>query len=55
MFPPLSVESFGKMMQIQKVSKSGLQNLRKTVEVLAAREGLDAHKNAVSIRFKKPL
>ena len=55
MFPQLSVESFGKMMQIQKVSKSGLQNLRKTVEVLAAREGLDAHKNAVSIRFKKPL
>ena len=40
---------------IYLISKSGLQNLRKTVEVLAAREGLDAHKNAVSIRFKKPL
>jgi len=53
MFPPLSVESFGKMVQIQKVSKAGLQNLKDTVEVLAAREGLDAHKNAVSIRFKK--
>ncbi|OGG53280.1 histidinol dehydrogenase [Candidatus Kaiserbacteria bacterium RIFCSPHIGHO2_01_FULL_53_29] len=55
MFSPLSVESFGKMMQIQKVSASGIRNLRRTVEVLAEREGLDAHKNAVSIRFKKAL
>jgi len=55
MFSALSVESFGKKMQIQKVSKIGITKLRTTVEVLAAKEGLDAHKNAVSIRFKENL
>src|SRR3989338_2536825 len=51
MFSALSAESFGKKIQIQKVSKQGIRNLKNTVETLAAREGLDAHKNAVSIRF----
>jgi histidinol dehydrogenase len=55
MFPPLSVESFGKKMQIQRVTKDGIKKLRTTVEILAAREGLDAHKNAISIRFNKIL
>ena len=55
MFSPLSVESFGKKMQIQKVTKTGIQNLRATVETLALKEGLDAHKNAVSIRFSKTI
>lgn len=53
MFSALSVEDFGKKIQIQKVSKKGIKNLRTTVEVLASTEGLDAHKNAISIRFKK--
>ena len=55
MFSPISVESFGKKMQIQRVSKAGLRTLSKTVETLAEREGLDAHKNAVVIRYKKNL
>lgn len=55
MFSALSVESFGKKMQIQKVNKAGITKLRTTVEVLAVKEGLDAHKNAVSIRFKENL
>ena len=53
MFPALSVDSFGKKIQVQKVTKQGIIGLRKTVEVLAEREGLGAHKNAVSIRFKR--
>jgi len=53
MFSALSVESFGKKVQIQKVDKSGLESLIKTVETLATEEGLDAHKNAVSLRFLK--
>jgi len=53
MFSPLSLASFGKKMQIQKISKTGMKNLQTTVETLAEREGLDAHKNAISIRFKK--
>ncbi|MBU0577508.1 histidinol dehydrogenase [Patescibacteria group bacterium] len=52
MFPPLSTDSFGKMMQVQKVSKEGLRKLKETVETIAENEGLDAHKNAISIRFK---
>lgn len=51
MFAPLSVESFGKMVQIQKVSKRGIANLRTTVDTLADVEGLDAHKNSITIRF----
>jgi len=52
MFSPLSTECFGKMMQVQRVSREGIQNLRKTVETLAKSEGLDAHRAAVSIRFE---
>lgn len=51
MFSPLSCQSFGKMIQIQKVEKQGIKKLKKTVETLAFSEGLDAHANAVSIRF----
>ena len=54
-FSALSVESFGKKIQVQRVTKQGITALRKTVEVLAEREGLTAHKNAVSIRFKKTI
>ncbi len=53
MFSALSVESFGKKMQIQRVTKQGIAGLKETVETLAEREGLLAHKNAVSIRFTK--
>lgn len=53
MFSALSVESFGKKMQIQKVNRTGISKLKNTVETLAIREGLDAHKNAVSIRFNE--
>jgi len=51
MFPALSTESFGKMIQVQRVSKEGIKKLRFAVETLATAEGLDAHKNAVTVRF----
>ncbi|MDO8657757.1 MAG: histidinol dehydrogenase [Candidatus Levybacteria bacterium] len=52
-FPPLSVGSFGKMMEIQKVSsKNALKRIRDTIETLAEIEGLPAHKNSSSIRFQ---
>ncbi len=50
MFPPLSIESFGKMVQIQSVSKSGFDRLAKAVCRFADMEKLDAHKNSVTIR-----
>jgi len=51
MFGALSTESFGKMIQIQKVTREGIRRLRSTVTTLAESEGLEAHKNAVEIRF----
>lgn len=51
MFSPVSTASFGKMIQVQRVSRAGIGRLRKTVETLASAEGFDAHKYAVTIRF----
>ena len=48
----VSLDSFVKKITFQKLSKQGLQNIGNTIEVMAAAEGLDAHKNAVSIRLK---
>jgi histidinol dehydrogenase len=49
----VSVDSFVKKITLQKLSKEGLMNIGKAVEVMAEAEGLEAHKRAVSIR-KKP-
>lgn len=48
----VSLDSFVKKITFQKITKSGLQNLGKTIEVMAENEELIAHKNAVSIRLK---
>jgi len=50
MFSGLSVESFGKKIQVQKVSRSGWNNIKKAVTTIARAEGLDAHEKAVLIR-----
>ena len=44
--------SFQKSMTVQQLSATGLQNVGPSVEILAEKEGLHAHKNAVSIRLK---
>jgi histidinol dehydrogenase len=49
-FGPLGIESFGKWMQVQVVSRTGLSRLAPTVATLADVEGLDAHRRAVQIR-----
>ena len=48
----VNLDSFLKTITFQKISKNGLLNISKTVEVMAQAEGLQAHKNAVSIRVK---
>lgn len=48
----VNLDSFQKSITFQKISKEGLQNIGKSIEIMAAAEGLDAHKNAVSIRLK---
>ncbi|MGY0392453.1 histidinol dehydrogenase [Bizionia sp. KMM 8389] len=48
----VNLDSFLKALTFQKITKEGLQNIGKTIEVMAEAEGLQAHKNAVSIRLK---
>ncbi|WHF52577.1 histidinol dehydrogenase [Chryseobacterium gotjawalense] len=48
----VSLDSFVKKITIQEISKTGIQNIGKTIEIMAAAEGLMAHKNAVSLRLK---
>ena len=48
----VSLDSFVKKITFQNLSQEGLQNLGKTIEIMAEAEGLLAHKNAVSIRLK---
>jgi len=48
----VSVDSFVKKITFQNLSKKGLQNIGNTVMEMAGAEGLDAHKNAISIRLK---
>ncbi len=48
----VSLDSFVKKITFQKLNKDGLKNIGNAVELMAAAEGLDAHKNAVSIRLK---
>jgi len=47
----VSVDSFVKKITFQYISAKGIQNLGPTVEILAELEGLEAHKNAVSVRL----
>lgn len=48
----VSLDSFLKKMTYQKISPEGLKNIGPTVEIMAANELLEAHKNAVTIRLK---
>jgi histidinol dehydrogenase len=48
----VSLDSFLKKITFQKVGKVGLKNIGNIVEIMAEAEGLEAHKNAVSIRLK---
>src|SRR5690606_36893344 len=47
----VSVDSFIKKITFQHISPLGLTNIGPTVETLAAAEGLQAHKNAITIRL----
>jgi histidinol dehydrogenase len=48
----VSLDSFVKKITFQYLNKKGLNNIGASVEIMAAAEGLDAHKNAVTIRLK---
>ncbi|MDD4584057.1 MAG: histidinol dehydrogenase, partial [Eubacteriales bacterium] len=50
---PLGVYSFVKRMSYTYYSKEALEDARKDITEIAAKEGLYAHKNSIDIRFKK--
>jgi histidinol dehydrogenase len=47
----VNLDSFLKSITFQKISKEGLLNIGNTIELMADAEGLQAHKNAVTIRL----
>ncbi|SNR58248.1 histidinol dehydrogenase [Lutibacter agarilyticus] len=47
----VNLDSFLKSISFQKISEKGIQKIGETIEILAAAEGLDAHKNAVTLRL----
>ena len=49
----VNLDSFLKSITFQKISKEGIQTIGKSIELMAEAEGLQAHKNAVSIRLKR--
>ena len=48
----VNLDSFLKAISFQKISEKGIQTIGKAIEILAEAEGLDAHKNAVTLRLK---
>jgi histidinol dehydrogenase len=48
----VNLDSFTKAMTFQKISEKGIQNIGKAIEIMAEAEGLQAHKNAVTLRLK---
>lgn len=48
----VNLDSFMKSMTFQKISEAGIRRIGKTIEVMAEAEGLQAHKNAVTLRLR---
>jgi histidinol dehydrogenase len=47
----VNLDSFSKAITFQKISEQGIQNIGKSIEIMAEAEGLQAHKNAVTLRL----
>jgi histidinol dehydrogenase len=49
----VNLDSFMKSITFQKISEKGMLDLGETIEIMAEAEGLQAHKNAVSLRLNQ--
>jgi histidinol dehydrogenase len=54
MYSGVSLDTFQKKMTVQSLTKEGLQNVGPAVAHMAAIEGLDAHRRAVTMRLGLP-
>ena len=48
----VNLDSFTKSITFQEITKTGIQNIGSSIELMAEAEGLQAHKNAVTLRLK---
>jgi len=48
----VNLDSFMKSMTFQKITQQGIQEIGKAIEIMAEAEGLQAHKNAVTLRLE---
>ncbi|MEO1031676.1 MAG: histidinol dehydrogenase [Bacteroidota bacterium] len=48
----VNLDSFKKSITFQKISKEGIKTIGPAIELMAEAEGLQAHKNAVTLRLK---
>jgi histidinol dehydrogenase len=51
MFSPLSVDEFVKKLEVQELTRQGLQTLQESLRALTTAEGFAAHQHAVDIRL----
>ncbi|GGF75122.1 histidinol dehydrogenase [Wenyingzhuangia marina] len=51
MYSGVNLDAFTKKITYQKITAEGIQNIGPAIELMAAAEGLDAHKNAVTLRL----
>lgn len=49
----LSVDHFVKKITLQQITETGIRNIGPVIETMAEAEGLEAHKNAISVRLEK--
>ncbi len=49
----VNLDTFMKNMTFQKISKKGIQTIGNAIELMAEAEGLQAHKNAVTLRLNE--
>lgn len=48
----MSLDSFVRKVTFQKLTEEGIEAIGPSVEIMAANEQLDAHKNAVTVRLE---
>ena len=52
MYSGVNMDSFTKKITFQKISSEGILNIGPAIELMAIAEGLEAHKNAVTLRLE---
>ena len=49
----VNLDSYNRKITFQHITEEGVRSIGRTVELMAEAEGLDAHKNAMTVRMKK--